>query len=109
MLDSTRPEHRVYWIGAMHALAKSLVAQRRTAEALPLLAQLVKTAEAQFGSGNARTGEVLLTYGTALTADGRYAEARPVLHAAQTALEKNRAANPSLAARARAAVEQLPR
>ena len=107
-LDSTRPEHRVYWIGAEHALAKSLVAQRRTGEALPLLAQLVKTAEAQFGEGNSRTGEVLLTYGMALAAEGRYAEARPVLRAAQTAFEQNRAANPRLAARATAALRRLP-
>jgi tetratricopeptide (TPR) repeat protein len=91
-LDSARPEHRVYWIGAEHALAKSLVAQRRTDEALPLLVRLVETAEAQFGAGNWRTGDVLLTYGTALAALGRSAEARSVLRAAQAALDRNPAA-----------------
>jgi len=69
----------------------------------------VKTMEAQFGSVNSRTGDALLTYGTALAAEGRYDEARPALLAAQAALDQSRAANPVLAARARAAVRQLPR
>jgi hypothetical protein len=54
--------------------------------------RLVETAEAQFGAGNWRTGDVLLTYGTALAALGRSAEARSVLRAAQAALDRNPAA-----------------
>jgi tetratricopeptide (TPR) repeat protein len=108
-LDSTRSEHRAYWIGAELALGKSLLAQRRTGEALPLLAGLVETAEAQLGRGTSRTGEALLTYGTALAAERRYAEAGPVLRAAEAALGKSRTTQPRLAARARAAVERLPK
>jgi eukaryotic-like serine/threonine-protein kinase len=108
-LDSKRPEHRLYWINAQLALGKALVAQRRSSEALPLLARLVETAEEQFGKGNPQTGDAMLTYGAALAAERRYVEAGPMLRAAAAVLEENQSAQPRLAMRAKAALDRLPK
>ena len=77
-LDSTRPEHRGYWIASDLALGKALLAQRRTGEALALLEPLVDVAKTRLGETNPQTGDALRTYRMALAAVGRHAEARAV-------------------------------
>ncbi len=108
-LDPNKPEHRVPWIAAQLGLGKALFAQRELDEALAVLDPLVGVTRTQYGEEHARTGEALLTHGTALVAKGRYADATQVLHAARAILEKQRQAQPCLAAKAVAAVERLPR
>ena len=106
-LDPEDSGHRTHFISTELALGKALLAQGRTDEALPTLECVVEMARKQFGEGNWRTGDALLTYGSALVAKRRYADAEPVLRAARAALEKNRRGQPRLAARAAAAVERL--
>ena len=108
-LDSTKREHRNSFYSGKLGLGKALLAQGRSEEAVPLLAEVVELAKQEFGDGNARTGDALLTYGRALAAKGRYADAAPTLKAARTVLEKNRRAQPRLIARADAALSALPR
>ena len=95
-------------ISAELGLGKALLAQRRSAEAVPLLASAAERARARFGEGHWRTADALITYGVALVEQRRYAEAGPVLRAGRSALARNPGAQPRLAARAAAAMAKLP-
>ena len=108
-IDPQKSDHRLQLISAELGLGKALLAQGRTDEALPVLARVVDRARAQFGDGNWRMGDALLTYGSALVAKRRYSDAEPVLLAARAALAKNRRALPRLVARADAAIATLPK
>jgi hypothetical protein len=85
------------------ALGKALLALGRADEARPMLEQVVADAKRQFDKHHWRVGDALLAYGKALAASGRVADAAPVLRAARVVLEKNRRAQPRLAAQAMAA------
>jgi len=106
-LDPEDGGHRTQFISSELGLAKALLAQGRTDEALPTIERVIEMAREQFGQDHWRTGDALLTYGSALVAKRRYSDAEPVLRDARTALEKNRRGQPRLAARAAAAVERL--
>jgi hypothetical protein len=99
----------VQFISTELGLGKAVLAQGRADEALPILERVVDRTRKQFGEGHWRTGDALLTYGSALVAKRRYADAEPVLRAAHAALATNRSAQPRLIARAAAAIEKLPR
>ena len=108
-LDPEKREHRTLIIISQVGLGKALLAQRRTDEALAVLERVVELARKHLGDGHFRTGDALLTYGNALVAKERHADAEPVLRAALAALEKSRRGQPRLAAQAVAAVAKLPR
>jgi serine/threonine-protein kinase len=108
-LDPEHSGHRTQFISNEIALGKALLAQRRTDEALTVLERVVEMAKKEFGDGHYRTGHALVNYGSALAAKGRYSEADAVLRTAVRALEKNRRAQPRLAAQAEAALARLPR
>jgi hypothetical protein len=69
----------------------------------------VERARRQFGKGHWRAGDAELSYGKALLASGRLAEAEPALRSARAVLETHRRAQPRLAAQAIEAVEKLNR
>ena len=107
-LDPAKREHRTPFISNQIALGKAVLAQGRVDDALPMLERAVEMATKEFGEGHFRTGEALLTYGRALVAKRRYADAEPVLRGARAALEKHRKAQPRSVARAAAALAALP-
>ena len=76
---------------------------------MPILERVVARGREQFGEGNWRTGEELLAYGLALEAARGRDEARETLRAAADPLDRNRAGQPRLAARAKAEVAKLSR
>ena len=105
-LDAEKPEHRTAHINMRLTLGKALLALSRTDEAWPMLEQVADDARRQFGEDHWRVGDALLAYGKALAVSGRVADAAPVLRAARAVLEKNRRAQPRLAALAVAAIEK---
>ncbi len=108
-LDSANSAHGVQLVTSRLVLGKALLAQGRADEALSVLEPLAPAARKRYGERDARTGDVQLTYGLALVAKRRYADAEPVLRGARGLLEQHRRAQPRLAARAVEAVERLPR
>jgi serine/threonine-protein kinase len=105
--DADQPEQRVQVLNIELALGKAVLAQGRAGEAVPTLQRVVERSRQQFGEGNWRTGDALLTYGLAIRAAGRREEAGPVLRAAAAALDRNRPGQPRLAARAKAEAARL--
>jgi len=108
-LDSTKAQHRNQFYTGTLGLGKALLAQGRLDQAVPLLEGVVARTKKQFGDGHVRTGDALLTYGSALVAKRRYGDAEAVLRSARTALEKSPRAQARLLARADAAIAALPR
>ncbi len=107
--EADQPERRVQVLNTELALGKAVLAQGRAREAVPVLERVVARGREQFGEGSWRTGDALLAYGLALEAAGRREEAGLVLRAAAAALDRNRSAQPRLAARARAEAAKLSR
>jgi tetratricopeptide (TPR) repeat protein len=106
-LDAGKPEHRTAHINVRITLGKALLALNRTGEALPMLERVAEDARRQFGEDNWRAGDAMLAYGKALAASGRVADAGLVLRAARVVLERNRRAQPRLAAQAVVAAAKL--
>ena len=108
-LDPRKGEHGLQVMSAELGLGKALLAQRRSAEAVPLLASAVERLRARFGEGNWRTADGLITYGEALLAEKRYAEAERALRDGRAAMAKGPRIQPRMAARAAAAMARMER
>ena len=108
-VDENKPEYGAVLAIARVALGKSLLAQARVNEALPVLEASVERVQRKLGKQHWRVGDAYLAYGKALLAKGRVADARAALTSARTVLESHRRAHPRLAAQAFEAVERLGR
>jgi tetratricopeptide (TPR) repeat protein len=105
--DSTRASDRTTALAAERVLAAAFVAQGRTDTALALLDHALAGTRSAFGDGNYRTAHVKITYGSALVARGRYADAAPLARSALASLEPVRKAQPRLYAQASALVARV--
>ena len=65
-LDSSNAAQRPHFIAAYRTLGASLLAERRTDEALPVLSRALELTRRQYGEDNWRTGLAQLSYGNAL-------------------------------------------
>ncbi|MES2525212.1 MAG: serine/threonine-protein kinase [Gemmatimonadota bacterium] len=106
-MDTTKHEHHLGSYEAQRALGEAVLSQGRVGDALPLLSDALAAVRARYGDDDWRTAESRLTYGRALLAARRVDEARPLLLAARATLDRERRAQPRLAAAASAAVARL--
>jgi eukaryotic-like serine/threonine-protein kinase len=106
-LDPEDGSHRAHYIAAQNNLGQAILARGRADDALPILERALELMRGQFGDDSWRTADAQLALGRALVAKRRLAEAEPLLLAARATLEKNRTAQPRLAAQAAAAVASL--
>jgi serine/threonine-protein kinase len=106
-LDSTQAAHAVQLVTSRLVLGKALLGQDRVDEALPWLERAASAAAPRYGERDWRTGDARLSYGLALMAKHRYAEADPLLRSARSILGSHRKAQPRLAARADDAVARI--
>ena len=107
-LDPAKGEHRSQLMSAELGLGKALIAQRRSREAVPMLASAVAHLKERFGDGNWRTADGLITYGEALVAERRWAEGERALRDGQAAMRRGPRIPSRMAARAAAAMARLP-
>jgi hypothetical protein len=96
-------------VNAQTGIGLALMALGRAADARDALEPLVRFARTQLGEEDIRTADAQLALGRALLATGEYARAEPVLRAAASTLEKQRKAQPYLAAEAAEALAELRR
>ena len=106
-MDSTDAAVRTQYLVAQRALGAAILAQHRTDEALPILERALDGTRRDVGEDNLRTAHAKLSYGNALLAKRRYADAEPVLRSAQKTLQTHRTDQPRLYAQAMTAVAAL--
>ena len=107
-LDSANRAHRPHYVNISRTIGAAVLAQGRVDEALPILERTLAMARREFGNADVRTAFAQLAYGNALVARRRYADATPLLRAAQATLATHRVDQPRLVAAAAAAVAALP-
>lgn len=106
-LDTADVGQRAQYVVTQRVLGAALLAQHRTDEALPILAHVLELTRREMGDANLRTAHAALSYGNALVAKGRYADAAPILRSAHAFLQKHRVDQPRLAAQSDAAMVAL--
>jgi serine/threonine-protein kinase len=106
-LDSSEKSQRVQYAATQRVLGAALLEQHRADDALPILKLALDITTRDAGEDNLRTAHAKLTYGSALIAKGRYAEATPVLRSADAVLQKHRTDQPRLAAQSATALAAL--
>jgi serine/threonine-protein kinase len=106
-LDSSNAVRRPHFINVQRTLGAAVLGQGRPEEAVSILERTLTMARSQFGDGDFRTAFVQVTYANALIAMHRYADAEPLLRAAQATLSKHRADQPRLVAHAAASMAAL--
>jgi ATP/maltotriose-dependent transcriptional regulator MalT len=106
-LDSSEKSQRVQYAATQRVLGAALLEQHRADDALPILKLALDITTRDAGEDNLRTAHAKLTYGSALVAKGRYAEATPVLRSADAVLQKHRTDQPRLAAQSATALAAL--
>jgi tetratricopeptide (TPR) repeat protein len=106
-LDSANRGERQQYIATLRTLGATVLALRRADEALSILERALDMSRREFGEESERTAHAQVSYGKALVAKGRYAEAAPLLRAAQATLRKHRTDQPRLVAQADAAMAEL--
>jgi tetratricopeptide (TPR) repeat protein len=106
-LDSANVGARPHYIATLRVLGTSELAQGRVDDALPILARALDMAHRDFGDDHLRTAHARLSYGSALLAKGRVAEATPLLRAADAYFAKHRADQPRLGVQSVAAITAL--
>jgi hypothetical protein len=97
----------VQYVITQRVLGAAILAQHRVDEALPILERVLVTTRRDAGEDNLRTAGAKLSYGNALLAKRRYAEAEPLLRSAQKTLQAHRTDQPRLYAQAVTAVAAL--
>ena len=105
--DSAQAGPRPFHIITLRTLGASLLAQRRADEALPVLERAYDMARRDFGEGDIRTLHTQLSFGNALLAKGRYAQAAPLIRSADSTFQARKVVQPRLAAEGAAAVAAL--
>lgn len=96
--DSSQGRQRPVYIGARIGLGRALAAQGRPDEARDVLVPAVAMSVAQWKPGNWHIAEGRLALGEVLMAMGKPAEAKALLEQSRAALDRQRRAQPRLAA-----------
>ncbi|MEP7381236.1 MAG: serine/threonine-protein kinase [Gemmatimonadota bacterium] len=106
-LDSSQARQRALFIGVRVGLGRTLASEGRQTEALDVLRPALAMSVTQWKPDNWHIAEARLALGEALMATGRSAEAKPLLEESHAALDRQRRAQPRLAAEADAALAHL--
>jgi hypothetical protein len=105
--DSSQTRERAVYIGARVGLGRTLASEGRWPEARDVLGPAVNMAVTQWKPTNWRIAEAQLALGETFSALGSPAEARPLIEASHASLDRQRHAQPRLAAEADAALARL--
>jgi thioredoxin-like negative regulator of GroEL len=95
------------FIGVRVGLGRTLAAEGRQSEALDVLRPALAMSVTQWKPDNWHIAEARLALGQALMATGKPAEAKPLLEQSHATLDRQRRAQPRLAAEADAALARL--
>jgi len=105
--DSAKTGERQPWVSAHRVLGAALLDQGKVDAAIVELQANVALSLKDYGEKSFRTAHARLSYGTALMAKGRYADAGPILRAAYAVMKEHRTDQPRIARQSDRAMAML--